>query len=424
MHYLIYTLGCKVNTYESEVMDNILNTNGYIKNEEHPDVIIINTCTVTSVASNKSLKMVRHYVKEYQDAIVIVVGCMSQVETDKVLDIPGVSIILGNKNKTKIVDYINEFKKNNKQIVDVSDVMHTTFEDMQVKNIDKTRAVVKIEDGCNNFCSYCIIPYTRGNIRSKDKDKVISEIKELIKEGHHEIVLAGIHTGHYGADKNYRFYDLLKELVEIPGLERLRISSIELNEVNDDILDLMSKSNVIVNHIHIPLQAGSNHVLKMMNRHYDIDYFFERLDKIRSVRPEINITTDVIVGFPGETDADFKEGLDNIRKMKFGKVHVFPYSERFGTKSASMPDKIDDVTKKKRCHELLELSKELELDYMSHFLDKEVIFIPEVENDGYLVGHTGNYLLVKAQGCKELLHQDIKVKITDVKYPYVIGTID
>src|SRR5574344_422218 len=157
MHYLIYTLGCKVNTYESEVMDNILNTNGYIKNEEHPDVIIINTCTVTSVASNKSLKMVRHYIKEYPNAIVIVVGCMSQVETNKVLEIPGVSIILGNKNKTKIVDYINEFKKNNKQIVDVSDVMHTTFEDMQVKNIDKTRAVVKIEDGCNNFCSYCII---------------------------------------------------------------------------------------------------------------------------------------------------------------------------------------------------------------------------------------------------------------------------
>lgn len=422
MKYKIYTLGCKVNTYETNVMMDILNRDGFIEDKENPDYIIINTCTVTNTADRKSIKMIHHAVKE--QAKVIVVGCMSQVRSEEVKKIPGVIIVLGNKHKSEISKLIKEYEQNKKQIVLVEDVMNIPFESMKLDNFNRTRAFVKIQDGCDNFCSYCIIPYTRGNIRSKDPLDVIDEIKTLVKKGHKEIVLTGIHTGHYGADlDNYTFSDLLKNILLIKGLERVRISSIEMNEITDDMIRLMCDNTILVDHMHIPLQSGANNTLKDMNRKYNKDEFKKKISDIREVRPDISITTDLIVGYPTETEEDFKETLDTIKEIKFSKVHVFPYSERKGTKSSELKD-MNGLIKKKRVQAILKLSRELEIEYMKKFVGKEMTVIPEVYKDGYLIGHTGNYLLVKTEGDNDSLHKKLEVKIKDIAYPYVIGEVE
>ena len=426
MKFMIQTLGCKVNTYESNVMKDLLINSGYIETKELKDanICIINTCTVTNTADNKSLKVVRHTIKNNPNAIIVVCGCLPQVSLDKVRELDGVSIIIGNKYKSEIVNLIKQYLKEKKQIIKIKDIRATTFENMCLNNFDRTRAFVKIEDGCDNFCSYCIIPYSRGNVRSKKPMEVIREIELLVSEGHKEIVLTGIHTGHYGSDlEDYNFYMLLKDILKIEGLERLRISSIELNEITDEIINLISSNQVLVDHMHIPLQAGSDKILKLMNRKYDLSYFKERINKIRSVRPNMSITTDVIVGFPGETEEDFKETINTCREINFSKIHVFPYSERRGTKSSLMDGKLSEEVKKDRSRRLVMVSKELELDYMNKFLNKEVTFIPEVYKDGYLIGHTGNYLLIKCLGDINLLHQNTKVIINEIAYPYCICKI-
>ena len=388
MKFSIYTLGCKVNTYESNVMADLLKEAGYIEvdQKERKDLVIINTCTVTNVADNKSAKMIRRAIKENPDSIILVCGCFPQVSVDKVKEIEGIHIIIGNKGKSEIITLIDEYQRTKKQIIKIEDIRNTSFETMRLNNFERTRAFVKIEDGCDNFCSYCIIPYSRGNVRSKDPKEVLLEVETLIQEGHSEIVLTGIHTGHYGADlSHYHFHDLLEDILQIPGLERLRISSIELNEVTDEVLELMKEYPVLVDHLHIPLQAGSDKILKLMNRKYDLAYFENRIQKIREIRPNISLTTDVIVGFPGETEEDFETTIETVRKFKFSKIHVFPYSERRGTKSALMEGKVKEEIKKARSRRLVAVSKELEENYMNQFLGKEISFIPEVEKEGYLM---------------------------------------
>ncbi len=420
MKFWIYTLGCKVNTYESNVIRDQLLNKGY-KEDIDADIYIINTCTVTNTSDSKSLKMIRQVKRKNKDAIIVVCGCMAQVNLDK-LDKEDIAIILGNKYKSNIVDLIEEYLKTKKPIVKIDNIMTTNFEPMILNNFNRTRAFVKIEDGCENYCTYCIIPYARGKVRSKDPNMVISEITKLVCDGHKEIVLTGIHTGHYGADlDNYSFAKLLSNIITIKGLERLRISSIEITELDNDVLQVLANSNIIVNHLHIPLQSGSDTILKLMNRKYDKAYFINKIKEIRQIRPDISITTDVIVGFPGETDTLFKETIDTIKKINFSKIHVFPFSLRKGTKAEELPDHIDDKTKKERVKVLLNISKELELKYMNKFLHKQVTFIPEKYQDGYLIGHTGNYLLVKALGDSNNLHQTITTVITNIDYPYCIG---
>ena len=421
MTFNIYTLGCKVNTYESNVMIDKLTNAGYtqVGVDESADISIINTCTVTNNADSKSRKIINQAIKKNKDAIIIVCGCLVQ---NKNVNIDGVDIIIGNVGKSKIVDYIEDYKKSNKKIDDIKDVMHTSFEPMILNNFNKTRAFVKIQDGCNNFCTFCIIPYARGNVRSKKREDVLKEVNNLILSGHKEIVLTGIHTGNYGAEfKDYRLSDLLEELIEIKGIERIRISSIEMNEITDKVLDIMKKSNIIVDHLHIPLQSGSNTVLKRMNRKYNINEFKEKIKEIRKIRPYISITTDVIVGFPGETDEEFKETIETIKEINFTKIHVFPYSKRDKTKAALMENQVDGNIKKQRVKQLLDLSKKLEIDYMNKFKDKKVTFIPEVYRDGFIIGHTGNYLLIKTKGNKQDLNKDKKITIKEIKYPYCVG---
>ena len=423
MKFNIYTLGCKVNTYESNVMSDLLKNKGYteVGTEEEADISIINTCTVTNTADNKSFKTIRHAIKQNDDAIIVVVGCMSQNKKDEVLKVDGVDIVLGNIGKSKVVEYIDEFIKTKNKKLDIFDMMDTTFEPMILNNFNKTRAFIKIQDGCNNYCAFCVIPFVRGNVRSKAKDDVLKEAKHLIEQGHKEIVLTGIHTGHYGSDINSKLSELLIDLCKINGLERLRISSIEITELDDDFLQVLNDNKILVDHMHIPLQSGSDSVLSRMNRKYDKAYFIDKINKIRSIRPDISITTDVIVGFPGETEEEFNETIDTIKKVEFTKLHVFPYSKREGTVAAEMDNHVDEKVKKERVKILMNLSEELEKKYMNKFINKEVIFIPEIEKDGYLIGHTGNYLQVKMKKENNLIGQDVKVLLKDVEYPYIIG---
>ena len=401
MKFKIITLGCKVNTYESNVIRDILLDNNYEEVDEMADIYIINTCTVTNTSDNKSLKEVRRVRRENPNSIIIVCGCMSQVRCD--INEIDADIIIGNSGKSDIINLINEYKENNKKIVKIDNIMNTKFETMKLNNFNRTRAFVKIEDGCENYCSYCIIPYARGKVRSKLPNDVLDEVRLLVNGGHKEIVLTGIHTGHYGADlDDYTFAKLLSELVKIDGLERIRISSIEMNELTDEVLDIIKNNSKIVSHLHIPIQSGSDTILKLMNRKYLKKEFIEKIEQIRSIRPDINITTDIIVGFPGETEELFNETLDTVEKIHFSKIHVFPFSLRKGTKAEEMPNHIDDVTKKNRVKILIEKSNKLEEEYMSKYIDKELIFIPEVYRDGFLIGHTGNYLLIKYKGNEEL----------------------
>lgn len=421
MKFYIYTLGCKVNTYESNVMRDKLLNEGYVEGTElDSDIYIINTCTVTNTSDNKSLKMVRRVIKNKPNSIIVVVGCMTQVNS-KLLDNLDVSIILGNSGKSKIVEYIKEYKNNKKQIKIIDNIMEKDFEDMCLNNFNKTRAFVKIEDGCENFCSYCIIPYARGKVRSKKNEVVLSEINKLVNDGHKEIVLTGIHTGHYGSDINYSFSKLLKDIEQIENLERLRISSIEITELDDNFLNVLKSSKILVDHMHIPLQSGSDEILKLMNRKYDKKYFINKINEIRNIRPDISITTDLIVGFPGETEELFNETIDTINEIKFSKIHVFPFSLRKGTKAEELPNHIDDVTKKERVKKILEISKTLEFEYFNKFMNKELNFIPEIYKEGYIIGHTDNYLLVKKKGNIDKLNEISQIKLEKVEYPYIIG---
>ena len=355
MKFYIYSLGCKVNSYESNVMkDNLIN-NGFVSSSiDEADIVIINSCCVTNTADNKTMKLIRHVRNNY-DVILVVVGCFVQSKKDDLSIIPG-DILLGNKNKSVVSNYINRFLVDGNRIIDIYDVSKVDFETMRLNNYDHTRAFIKVQDGCNNFCSFCIIPFTRGDVRSKPRRDVINEVKGLISSGHKEIVLTGIHTGNYGAEfDNYDFACLLNDLVKIDGLERLRISSIEITEINDRVIDIIKNHDILVDHMHIPLQSGCDTILKSMNRKYDMNYFFDKIDSLRKIRPNISITTDVIVGFPGETDELFLETVSNIKKIGFTKLHVFPYSRRSGTVADKMDNQIDECVKKKRARILLTL---------------------------------------------------------------------
>ena len=368
----IHTLGCKVNNYESEYISSLLENHGYTicSFDDVCDIYIINTCTVTNTSDIKSRKTIRQARRKNKDACIIAMGCFIQASKDNIID--DIDIAIGNADKNKILDLINEYFKNKKKIVDYKDDFDSSFEDMFIENYKtKTRAFVKIQDGCENFCSYCIIPFVRGKCRSKEFNKVIEEVTSLVNNGFKEIVLTGIHTGNYGVDIGTNFYELLKELVKIKGLERLRISSIEINELTDEVLDLIKNNNVIVNHLHIPIQAASDHVLKLMNRKYDLKTFEDRIKYIKSIKEDISITTDVIVGFPEETDEDFKSGLEAIKRIGFSKIHVFPYSKRENTKASTMKQ-VNDLVKKERAKEMLKLSRELEIDYFKRFLNKKM----------------------------------------------------
>jgi len=390
MKFYIYTLGCKVNSYESEMMKEKLLNEGYIFCEESPDIVIINTCSVTNTADSKSRKMVRHFRKTFPEAILVVCGCSSENKSS-LYEAMDIDILIGNKDKSLIASLIKLYLKDKKKFVKFYHTRKLPFEDMVVdKFTSHTRAFVKIQDGCDNFCSYCIIPFVRGSIRSKDFEIALAEIRNLVLNGHKEIVLTGIHTGSY-SHSGHDLTDLIHEMSKIDGLERIRISSIEITELNEKFMLELKTNFKICDHLHIPLQAGSDEILRKMNRKYDLVYFEKTLEKIRQIRPFISITTDIIVGHPFETNDLFFKTLETAEKFKFSKIHAFPYSIRSGTKAACMESQVSEMDKKNRNQALISLSNQLEEDYYKQFLGQEVDVLVEDDNTGF----TSNYLKVK-----------------------------
>lgn len=418
----ICSLGCKVNIYESEVVTDLLKKGGYeiVPFEDKADIYIINTCSVTNESDKKSRKMINRAKKNNSEAIIVVMGCYSQVSSDDI----EADIILGNKDKSKIVEILNDFIRDRESKKIIYDLSSVEFEKMEISHFDNhTRAFVKIQDGCNAFCSYCIIPYTRGRVRSKNKEDVIEEVSRLVKDGYKEIVLTGIHTGRYGIDINSSLYELLCELVKIPNIYRIRLSSIEINEVTPEIIELYKNNKIMARHLHVPLQSGSNKILKLMNRRYNKEEFMKMIDKLREIE-DISLTTDLIVGFPNETDDDFEETMDTLKKIHFTKIHTFPYSRRRGTVADKMDGHISGDIKKKRVHEVIELSNEYENEYYKSKISKVYDGVVERHNNGLVVVHTSNFIPVIIDDNDNIENNSIvNVKIERVEGLNVYGRV-
>ena len=418
-YYKTLSLGCKVNTYEVQAIKELLNCNGYIESIDNQcDVFVINTCAVTQVGEQKSRQMIRKAITKYPDAIIVVMGCYSQLHEEIVKEIEGVDIVVGTTNRGKIVELLKEYDCTKKQIVDVvKENRHEEYECLKITNYsENTRAFIKIQDGCNNFCSYCIIPYTRGNFRSRPKEEIFDEIKALCDQGFLEIVLTGIDSAGYGKefkDGKYRFNDLLKEIIERePRLKRIRISSMEESELDDEFIDILKNNPVVAPHLHIPLQSGSEGVLKRMRRKYNKEQFLSTINKIKNAIPNIALACDVIVGFPGETEEEFVECQEFIKECGFHYLHVFPYSIRPGTPASKMENQIDPRVKKERVHRLIEFGNKLKEEYESKFLNQELNVIVETYNPKEKVyhGYSDNYIDVTIKSDEDILGKYIKVK--------------
>ena len=415
MDFKIITLGCKVNSYESQAMKEMLIRNGYEESvSKEADILIVNSCAVTHVAEHKSRQKVSSLAKNNPNSIVIVCGCSSQLHPDKMKDIDNVAIVIGNNNHSEIISLIERFKSEKKQIVEVDrNTRLRTYQRLNISSFsEKIRSFVKIGDGCNNFCSYCIIPYTRGNLRSRDKDEILCEIKTLVSNGYKEVVITGIDSASYGIEfEDYKFNDLLEDITKIENLKRLRISSIEASQMDERFISILKSNEVITPHLHIPLQSGSDTVLKRMRRKYTCDQFYEKVKRIQDEIPLIALACDVIVGFPGETEEEFMETYNFIKKCNFAFLHVFPYSPREGTYAATMKDQVKDHIKKERVSRLINLGKELELNYKQKFVGKEVKVLIEnydKKKEKYH-GLTPNYLDVYLESDKDLVNEIVTV---------------
>lgn len=411
----ICSLGCKVNIYESELVTNILKNNNYtvVDFEDKADIYIINTCSVTNESDKKSRKMINRAKKNNPAAIIIVMGCYSQVNAEDI----DVDIVLGNKDKSKIVEIIEEYIKTKQKKKIIYDLTKVEFEKMEITNFDShTRAFVKIQDGCNAFCSYCIIPYVRGRVRSKDPEDVIKEVTTLVEKGYKEIVLTGIHTGRYGTDINTTLEELLNKLVNIPNIYRIRLSSIEINEITPGIKELLKENKVMAKHLHIPLQSGSNKILKLMNRRYNKEEFLSMVDNLRDI-PDISLTTDLIVGFPNEGEEEFNETIDTLKKIGFIKIHTFPYSKRKGTPAATMDNQVSPEEKKKRVHRILDLSNKYEHNFYESKIGKIYDGVVEIHSNGTTIVHTSNFIPVIINDIvEEGTIVDVKIeKVEDLK---------
>ncbi|WP_332690879.1 tRNA (N(6)-L-threonylcarbamoyladenosine(37)-C(2))-methylthiotransferase MtaB [Halalkalibacter lacteus] len=422
-----HTLGCKVNHYETEAIWQLFQKDGYEKVEfdATSDVYVINTCTVTNTGDKKSRQVIRRAIRKNPDAVICVTGCYAQTSPAEIMAIPGVDVVVGTQDRVKMLEYIEEFKRVREPINGVGNIMKSrVYEELDVPAFtDRTRASLKIQEGCNNFCTFCIIPWARGLMRSRDPQEVIKQATQLVEAGYKEIVLTGIHTGGYGEDlKDYSLARLLEDLEQVEGLKRIRISSIEASQLTDEVINVIDRSEKVVRHLHIPLQSGSNAVLKRMRRKYTMEFFGERLDRLKEVLPGLAVTSDVIVGFPGETEEEFQETFDFILKHKFSELHVFPYSKRTGTPAARMEDQVEEEVKNERVHRLIELSNQLAKEYASNF-EGEVLEVILEERDkddkdsGLFVGYTDNYLKVKVPATEEMIGKLVKVKITQVGYP-------
>ncbi len=422
-----YTLGCKVNQYETNAMAQKFIENGYkiVKLQEKADICIVNTCTVTNIADRKSRQVLR---KIRQNAeLVVAVGCYAQVAKDELEKIEEIDIVLGNNEKNEIVKYVEKYSNMQEKSI-VTDVMYQReFLDFgNISYTEKTRAVIKVQDGCDRFCSYCIIPYARGRVRSRLPESIIEEIKNISKQGIKEIVITGIHIASYGKDfkKEYKLIDLLEEINQIDGIERIRLGSIEPTLITEQFIKRLIKLNKICHHFHLSLQSGCNETLKRMNRKYTTSEFEEVVNLLRKYYDDVILTTDIIVGFPGETEEEFEKTYQFLKEIKFYKMHIFKYSKRKGTKAAVMENQVDGQTQEERSEKLIELSNRNESEYNKSYIGKKVQVLFEEKEKDIFKGHTANYILVKVKSKQNLENKIEIVELTIPEENYIYGELD
>lgn len=422
MKFTILTFGCKVNSYESEFMKEKMIDNGfeYIEDYKNSDIVIVNTCSVTNTADNKCRKMIRSVRRENEACTLVVCGCTAENHREELNDLD-IDILIGNKDKSNIVSLIQDFINTNNKYIKFYDSRKLPFEDMRINDFSLTRAFVKIQDGCNNYCAYCIIPYVRGSIRSKNFDDAVSEIKDLVAKGHKEIVFTGINTGAYGKETGlYDLTDLIREISKIDDLKRIRVSSIEITEINDKFIEEMKNNKKLCGHLHVSLQSGSERILEIMNRKYTKAEYLDKVNKLKAAREDINLTTDVIVGFPTETEEEFLECVEYCKNVGFSKIHVFPYSKREGTKAASMSGHLDNSIKKDRARRLIAIDDGLQYEFNKKVLNKDVEVLIEEVVDGKSIGHTENFIKVIIPDILPV-NSFFTVNIVEVYSEFVIG---
>lgn len=425
-----YTLGCKVNQYETEAMTELFTARGYriVGSDERADIYVINTCSVTNLGEKKSRQYIRKVKRLNPNAIVAVVGCYSQVASDEVMAIEGVNLVIGTNERSRIVDFVEELEPWDK-VCYVGDIMQVReFEELQIDHVtEKTRAFIKIQEGCNMYCSYCIIPYARGPIRSRQPEQVINEVKRLIANGFKEIVLTGIHIASYGKELgNTNLLELLKEVNQVEGLQRIRLGSLEPRLLSSDFIEVIKNMDKFCPHFHLSLQSGSDTVLKRMNRKYDTAAYLENVEAIKAAFEAPSFTTDVIVGFPGETDQEFEETFEFVQKVGFAKIHVFQYSPKKGTPAAEMKCQINGDVKHQRSERLIALSDKMEQDYYASLLGKEYTVLFEgdsASNDQYIEGLSERYVRVAVPKEEQLIGNLRQVRFDRVEGDLVYGSL-
>ena len=423
------TLGCKVNQYETNAMIQKFIENRYkvVESNEKADIYIINTCTVTNMSDRKSRQMLRRVKELNEKSIVVACGCYAQVAKNELEKIKEIDLILGNNEKKNIIKYLEEYMQNQQKQIEVEDVMQKReFVDFgSVTYTEKTRAVIKVQDGCDRFCSYCIIPYARGRVRSRKSESILSEIRRIAEEGIKEVVITGIHVASYGKDfkEDYKLIDLLEKINKIEGIKRIRLGSIEPLLINEEFMKRLVKLEKICHHFHLSLQSGCDDTLRRMNRRYTTEQFRDIVNLLRKYYKDVILTTDIIVGFPGETEEEFNKTYQFLKEIKFYKMHVFKYSPRKGTKAAQMKHQIDGNKKEERSQKLIELSNENERNYNKQYIGKNVEVLFEEEKDGNYKGHTSNYILAhlpKEDTRNKMENKIVKVKCMDAKGNHII----
>lgn len=413
------TLGCKVNLYDSEAMAELFAEKGYeiADFDEVADIYVINTCTVTNFGDKKSRQMIRRARRRNPDSIIVATGCYAQVSPETVAGIDGINIVIGTKDRSKVVEIVENYRAEQGVLNAVRDIKgEKEFERLKVSKLkDRTRAYIKIQEGCNRYCSYCIIPYARGPVRSRKPEDIMDEVKALARNGFKEVVLTGIHVASYGIDLgNITLADIIEMVHEVDGIERIRFSSMEPRAVSDEFIERMSKLQKVCEHYHLSLQSGSDTTLKNMNRKYTSEEYAAACERLRKAFPHVAITTDIIVGFPTETEENFKESYDFAKKVKLSKIHVFPYSPKEGTPAAKMRPQVAPEVKNERSHKMLELSDKLNREFMSAYINKPMEVLFERLDNGYYEGHTRNYIKVLCKSDRDLTNQLVTVRLTDI----------
>lgn len=425
----LHSLGCKVNQNEAEAMLHIFEQAGYqtVDFNEKADIYLIHTCTVTHLGDRKSRQIIRRAIKQNPEAIIIVSGCYAQMAPDEILEIPGVDLVIGTQDRTNILELVEQVKESRKPINAVRNILHTKeFEELELEHTDRVRAFMKIQEGCQQFCTYCIIPYARGPVRSRDPEKTLLEVKKLVENGYQEIVLTGIHTGAYGQDlaEGYDLNWLVQKIAQVPGLARLRISSLDPNEFTPDFIETISSLPVICPHFHISLQSGDDDILERMRRSYTTEEYRQLVKHLRAKIPNLAITTDVMVGFPGETAEQHQNSLSFVEEMEFAGLHVFKYSPRTGTKAARFAKQISPEVKEERSKEMIALGKRLQKKFALNFLGQTLnVLVEQKTKEGLWEGHTPNYLKVCFDSKEELRGKIIPVKLVKYQGEHILGEV-